>query len=191
MNAGSSAGNALFQVSDVHKVRIYVQVPQAYAAELKPGLIASLSLPQYPDRTFDATLTSTANSFAEASRTVLVQLQADNPDDTLWPGTFTEVSFHLPADTNVLRIPATALVLGAHGTQVAVLDAGDKVEMRVVKLGRNIGNDAEILTGLTQADRVIDSPPEWLNAGDVVRVSGPAASPASQVAQQAPAGTAK
>ena len=191
VNAGNSAGNALFQVSDVHKVRIYVQVPQAYAAELKPGLRASLSLPQYPDQAFDATLVSTANSFAEASRTVLVQLQADNPGNKLWPGTFTEVSFHLPADANVLRIPATALVLGARGTQVAVVDTGDKVAMRPVKLGRSIGNDAEILAGLTQADRVIDSPPEWLNSGDVVHVSSPAANPGPQVAQQAAADPVK
>ncbi len=183
VNAGNSAGHELYQVSDVHKVRVYVQVPQAYAAELHPGLTATLSLPQFPDRTFDATLVSTANAFAEASRTVLVQLQADNPDDKLWPGTFTEVSFNLPADANVLNVPATALVLGASGTEVAVLGDGDKVTMRQVKLGRNLGDNAEILAGLTPADRVIDSPPEWLGDGDVVHVSA-AVSPATQVAQQ-------
>jgi RND family efflux transporter MFP subunit len=171
VNAGS-AGTALFQISDVHKVRIYVEVPQAFAGELQPGLSASLSLPQFPDRTFDATLVSTSNSFSESSRTVTVQLQADNPDNKLWPGTFTEVSFHLPAATNVLRVPATALVFGAHGVQVAVLGSDGKVRFDTVKLGRNLGDNAEVLAGLAATDRVIDSPPEWLSNGDAVRVEG-------------------
>jgi RND family efflux transporter MFP subunit len=166
-----SSGQPMFQISDVHKVRIYVQVPQAFSAELHPGIKATLSMPQYPGRTFDATLVTTSNAFAEASRTVQVQLQADNPDDRLWPGTFTEVSFKLPADSNVLRLPATALLFDAHGTRVAVVGNGDKVAFKTVKLGRNLGNNAEILSGITTADRVIDSPPEYLGTGDAVRLA--------------------
>jgi RND family efflux transporter MFP subunit len=181
-NAGS-AGTPLFQISDVHKVRVYVEVPQVLASELQPGLKASLSIPQYPDRIFDATLVTTSNAFSEASRTVTVQLQADNPEDKLWPGTFTEVSFHLPADTNVLRVPATALVFGAHGVQVAVMSTEDRVQFNTVKLGRNLGNDAEVLTGLASTDRVIDSPPEWLANGDAVRVAAKAPTIAQETSQ--------
>ncbi len=170
--SAGSAGQPMFQISDVHKVRVYVQVPQAFSAELHPGITATLSMPQYPDRTFNATLVTTSNAFAEASRTVQVQLQADNPEDTLWPGTFTEVSFNIPAASNVLRLPATALLFGAHGTRVAVMGDGDKVVMKTVKLGRDLGNDAEILGGITTADRVIDSPPEYLSSGDAVRLAG-------------------
>jgi RND family efflux transporter MFP subunit len=182
VNAGS-AGAPLFQISDVHKVRIYVEVPQALTSGLQPGLKASLAIPQYSDRTFDASLVTTSNAFSEASRTVTVQLQADNPDDKLWPGTFTEVSFHLPADTNVLRIPATALVFGAHGVQVAVLSTENKVQFRTVKLGRNLGNDAEVLAGLTPTDRIIDNPPEWLTNGDAVRVAERAPTLAREISQ--------
>lgn len=170
VNAGSGASSALFQVSDLHKVRIYVQMPQAYASDLRPGLEATLSLPQYPDRTFTATLVATANAFAEASRTVSVELLADNADGKLWPGTYTEVTFHVPANANVLRVPSTALVFGPHGMQVATLGSDEKVLFKPIKLGRDLGNDAEIVAGLNATDRVILSPPEWLSTGDVVHV---------------------
>jgi RND family efflux transporter MFP subunit len=170
VNPGSASGQALFQISDLHKVRIYVQVPQAYASALRPGMQTTLSVPQYPDHPFAATLVTTSNSFAEATRTVSVQLQADNEDGKLWPGTYTGVTFHVPANTNILRVPSTALVFGPHGMQVATVGAGDKVVFKPIKLGRDLGNNAEILSGVAVADRVIMSPPEWLSDGDVVRV---------------------
>ena len=152
-------------------MRIYVQVPQAFASKMQPGLGATLSLPQYPDETFRAKLVTTANAFDEASRTVQVELQADNQDDKLWPGTFTEVSFTLPAASHVLRVPATALVLDANGVRVALLGNGDKVKFQTVTLGRDLGDQAEVLSGLSLSDRLIDSPPEWLSAGDAVKVA--------------------
>jgi RND family efflux transporter MFP subunit len=169
--SAGSAGSALFQISDVHKVRIYVQVPQAFAGKMQPGLKATLSVPQYPDETFHAVLVTTANAFDEASRTVQVELQADNGDDKLWPGTFTEVSFQLPAAAHVLRVPATALVLDANGVRVALLGPDGRVVFRSIKLGRDLGDQAEVLSGLSPADRLIDSPPEWLSEGDAVRVA--------------------
>ena len=169
--SAGSAGVPLFQISDVHKVRIYVQVPQAFAALMRPGLTALLSLPQYPDQTFKARLVTTANAFDEASRTVQVELQADNPDDKLWPGTFAEVRFQLPAPTNVLRVPATALVLDANGVRVALLGDNGRVTFRNVQLGRDLGAQAEVLSGLSLSDRLIDSPPEWLSEGDEVKVA--------------------
>jgi RND family efflux transporter MFP subunit len=185
VNPGSGSGTALFQVSDIHKVRIYVQVPQAFAADLKAGMKATLTLPQYPDRPFEATLVTTSNSFNEATRTVSVQLQADNDDGKLWPGTYTEVTFHIPANPDVLRLPSTALVFGPHGMQVAVVEAGDKIRFKPIKIGRDLGNDAEIVAGITSADRVVMSPPEWLSTGDVVHVTDPAAVPVKVAEQSA------
>ena len=101
VNPGSASGRALFEISDLHKVRIYVQMPQAFAGALRPGLKADALLPQHPDQTFEATVVGTSNSFAEASRTVSVQLQADNENGALWPGSYTEVTFHVPADPHV------------------------------------------------------------------------------------------
>ncbi|MCB8881465.1 efflux RND transporter periplasmic adaptor subunit [Acidisoma cellulosilytica] len=172
--SAGSAGSALFQVSDVHKVRIYVQVPQAFAGKMQPGLNATLNLPQYPDEIFDAKLATTANAFDEASRTVQVELQADNANDKLWPGTFAEVSFSVPAAAHVLHVPATALVLDANGVRVALLGSGDKVKFQTVTLGRDLGDQAEVLSGLSLADKLIDSPPEWLSAGDTVKVASQA-----------------
>ena len=192
INPGSSSGVPLFQVSDIHKVRVYVQMPQGFSGVLKPGLQASLSLPQYPDKTFTATLATTSNSFSETSRTVSVELQADNSDGKLWPGTYTEVVFHVPADSSMLRVPSTALVFGPHGMQVATLQPDDKVLFKPVKLGPDLGNEAEILAGITTADQVILSPPEWLSSGDVVQLASPdAGTAAAAAAKAAPATTAE
>jgi RND family efflux transporter MFP subunit len=170
MNAGGTAGNALFQVADLHRVRIYVRVPQAYIDFLKPGVTASLRMPQYPGQDFAATLVTTSNAIAQESRTALVQLQADNAEGKLWPGTFTEVHFHLEAKPNALSIPATALLFGERGIQVATVDPNGAVRFKSVQVGQDIGSNVEIVAGLSDDDRIIDSPLESLNIGDQVRV---------------------
>ena len=124
-------------------MRIYVQVPQAFLAELAPGVKATLHLPGQKE-TFEAQLVSTSNAVTETSRTSLVELQADNPDNKLWPGAFAEVHFHIPADPNSLTVSLTALIFGAKGMQVAALDADDKVALKPVVVGRNLGNKVQI-----------------------------------------------
>lgn len=170
INGGGNTGAALYQIADIRRVRIYVRVPQAYIADLKPGTKATLRMPQYPGRSFDATLVRTSNSIAMESRTALVQLEADNPEGKLWPGTYTEVHFQLEGNANALRIPATALMFGEKGIQVAAVDGNSAVVLKSVQLGHDIGSDVEILSGLTDADQLIDSPLETLNTGDKVRV---------------------
>ena len=121
-----------------------------------------------------------------------MELQAANPDGQLWPGAFTEVHFHIPSDPDTLRIPATALVFGPHGMSVAVVNDEDKVELKKVRLGRNLGDSVEIRSGLTIADRLIDSPKETIESGDAVHIadlSGVApADKATQEASRVPAG---
>ena len=170
INAGGTTGAALYQVSDVHKVRIYVRVPQAMVGDMRPGVQAQLHLPQFPGESYDATLVATSNAIAQESRTALVQLQAENPKGALWPGNYTEVHFKLPPNPDALRLPATAMMFGERGIRVAVLDANDKVAFRPVQLGADIGSDVEIRSGITAGDRVIDSPLETLAEGDTVRV---------------------
>jgi membrane fusion protein (multidrug efflux system) len=170
VNAGGTSGKALFQVSDIHEMRIYVSVPQAYLSDMKPGLEATLEVPGRK-KTFSATLVSTSNAIAENSRTALVELNAANPDGKLWPGAFTEVHFHIPSDPNTLRIPATALVFGPHGMSVAAVNADDKVELKKVQLGRNLGDTVEVRSGVRLSDRLIDSPQESIASGDVVRLA--------------------
>jgi RND family efflux transporter MFP subunit len=179
INAGSAAGQELFEVSDLHRVRIYVQVPQAYAADLRPGLKATFEMPQYPGRKFDATLVTTSNAMNATSRSMQVELQADNPDGTLLGGSYCQVEFHIPGDPNMVRVPATALLPVDRGAQVAVLGDGNKVVFKSIRLGRDFGDSVEVTAGLAPQDRVIDSPPETLSSGDAVRLAAATPSPTS------------
>jgi RND family efflux transporter MFP subunit len=171
VTAGGNSGRPLFTVADIHRVRVYVNVPQAFLAGLKPGLAASLALPQYPGEKFPAKLATTSNSVTPDSRSALVELQADNPAGKLWPGAFAEVHFHLDINEQVLRIPATALFFGPRGVEVAQLTPDGKVNLSKVELGRNFGREVEVLSGLSPDAAVIDSPPESLTAGQAVRVA--------------------
>jgi membrane fusion protein, multidrug efflux system len=172
VNAGGNTGRPMFQVSDIHRMRIFVNVPQAFLGELAPGIKATLHLPGQKE-TFEAQLVSTSNALAETSRTALVELQADNPDGKLWPGAFAEVHFHIPADPNTLSVPLTALFFGAKGMEVAALDGDDKVVMKPVVVGRNLGNRVQIESGLLPSDRLVDSPLESTQTGDKVNIANP------------------
>jgi RND family efflux transporter MFP subunit len=174
INAGSGAGSApqLFRVADVHEMRVFVQVPQEISASIHAGLTAALHLPQYPDRVFDASVATTSEAINESSRTLMVELHADNSQGLLQPGTYAEVHFELPSDPHVVRIPASALIFRQDGMQVAVVGPGDRIELRAVKLGKNLGTDVEVLAGVTPEDRVVDSPPDSLANKDVVHVEG-------------------
>jgi RND family efflux transporter MFP subunit len=184
INVGSTAGQPLFDVSDLHKIRIYVRVPQAFSAGLTPGLKARFDMPQYPGQRFEATLVTTSRAMDPASRSMLVELQADNTDGKFAQGTYCQVHFELPADPNMVRAPATALMPVDQGVQIAVLGADDKVAFKSVQLGRDFGNSVEVISGLAPQDRVIDSPPETLRSGDEVQIA--AAPRSSNSAQAAP-----
>ena len=176
INAGSGIGGGngpeLFRVADVHEMQVYVLVPQQMTAGLHQGLTAELRLPQFSDRTFKATVATTARSIAMSSRTLLVELHAANPDGLLQPGAYAEVDFKLPANAEVVRIPTSALLFREHGLQVAIVTPDDTVELKSVGLGRNLGTEVEVGRGLTPSDRVIDSPPDSIAAGDLVHVAG-------------------
>jgi RND family efflux transporter MFP subunit len=170
INSGS-AGVPLLEVSDLHRVRIYVRVPQAYTAQVRPGLKATFEMPQHPGQQFDATVTTMSNAMDVSSRSMLVELQADNADGKLFGGAYSQVHFQLPSDPNMVRVPATALVAVNSGAQVAVLGIDNKVILKPVKLGRDFGDSVEITAGLSPSDRVIDSPPETLRSGDAAQLA--------------------
>jgi RND family efflux transporter MFP subunit len=181
INSGGS-GQPLFEVSDLHRVRIYVQVPQSFSAGLKPGLKATFEMPQYPGVQFDATLSHISRAMNPTSHSMQVELQADNTEGKFFAGSYCNVHFEIPTDANLVRIPSTALVTGNQGTQVATLDGNNKVVLKNVQLGRDLGDSVEVISGLSPSDRIINNPPETLTAGDTVRVAAatpPAAAPAS------------
>ncbi len=184
INSGSSAAVPLFKVADMHEMRVYVRVPQAYASELAPGMQATLAEPQYAGRTFPATLVTTSQSVAAESRTVLVELMAPNPDRKLWAGTFAEVRFDVPGDGGVLRVPASALIFRAHGAQLATVNQQNRVVLKDVTIGRNLGTQIEIEDGISAADRVVTTPLDTIEDGDMVNVA------AAQTVPVAPASPA-
>jgi RND family efflux transporter MFP subunit len=160
----------------MHEMRVYVRVPQVYASALARGMQASLTQPQYPGQTFPARLATTSLSVAAGSRTVLAELMANNDAGKLWPGTYADVKFDLPADRGVLRVPASALIFRAPGPQLATLGANNRLVMKSVTMGRNLGAEIEITGGLSASDRVVISPLDTLEDGETVRVAaGPGA----------------
>jgi RND family efflux transporter MFP subunit len=181
INSGGS-GQPLFEVSDLHRVRIFVQVPQAFSAGLVPGLKATLEMPQYPGVQFDATLTHISRAISPTSHSMQVELQADNAEGKFFAGSYCNVHLEVPADANLVRIPSTALVTSNQGTQVATLDSNNKVVLNKVRLGRDLGDSVEVVAGLSPSDRIINNPPETLTAGDAVRVA--AATPLAPATSQ-------
>lgn len=173
INAGSGVGPELFAVADVHEMRVYVRVPQSESADIVNGMQAFLSLPQYPGKKFPATVATTAGAIDPISNTLLVELAADNKDNVLTPGTFAQVHFKLPGQPDVMRIPTSALLFRQDGLKVAVLGEDGKVQIRPIEAGRDLGTEMEVLSGLRSNDRVINSPPDSLLAGELVRVLGP------------------
>jgi RND family efflux transporter MFP subunit len=181
INSGGS-GQPLFEVSDLHRVRIYVQVPQSFTAGLTVGMKATFEMPQYPGAQFEATLSHVSKSINQNSHSMQVELQADNAAGKFFGGSYCNVHFEIPADANLVKVPSTALITGNQGTHIATLDSNDKVVLRSVQLGRDLGDSVEVVAGLSPADRIINNPPETLAAGDAVRVAqaiSQAAAPAS------------
>jgi RND family efflux transporter MFP subunit len=181
INSGGS-GQPLFEVSDLHRVRIFVQVPQSFSAGLKPGMKATFEMPQYPGTQFDATLSHVSKSINSSSHSMQVELQADNAEGKFFGGSYCNVHFQVPSDPNLVRIPSTALVTSNQGTQIATLDGNNKVDFKNVQLGRDLGDSVEVLAGLSPSDRIINNPPETLTTGAAVRLASGTAEGAGAVA---------
>jgi RND family efflux transporter MFP subunit len=185
INAGSGTSNGpqLFRVADVHEMRVFVQVPQEQSSNMRAGLTAEMTLPQYPDKTFKAVVSTTSEAINKTARTLLIELHADNADNLLQPGTFAQVRFNLADNAGTLKIPTSALIFRDNGPQLAILGPGNKVELRSLKLGRNLGTEYEVLAGLAASDVVINSPPDSLSQGETVQVANDAPPPPAHQAE--------
>jgi RND family efflux transporter MFP subunit len=170
INSGGS-GPPLFEVSDLHRIRIFLQVPQSFSAGLKPGMKATFEMPQYPGVQFEAMLSHTSKAINASSHSMQVELQADNAAGKFFGGSYCNVHLEVPTEASLVTIPSTALVTGNRGTQVATLDGSDKVVLKNVQLGRDLGDSVEVVAGLSPSDRIINNPPETLAAGDMVHVA--------------------
>jgi RND family efflux transporter MFP subunit len=184
VNAGAAASpnSELFDVAKVDRLRLYVHVPQNYSAQLRPGMTAELTVPEYPGRTFRASMDTTANAISDNSGTLLVELMVDNRAGTLKDGDYAQVSFDLggapQGGAAPLALPASALVFRRGGTQAAVVGPDSHVHLRRVVVGRDLGATIEVASGLSPTDRVIVNPPDSITDGQLVRVVGSGAGPA-------------
>lgn len=177
--AGQNAGAALFRVADTSKLRIYVLVPEPYAAATVPGMQTDLVFTEHPGQKFPATLVRTANALDPAVRTLQVELQVDNANGVLFPGAYAEVHFKVPGSNQSLNLPANTLLFRAAGLQVATVDSSDHVHLKTIVPGRDFGKSIEVISGLAADDNVVLNPPDSLIDGAAVRIAPPA-KPASQ-----------
>jgi RND family efflux transporter MFP subunit len=176
INAGAGGGPALFVVSDTSRLRAYVNVPQSYVPSIRIGTNARISVPEYPGRTFPATVEASAQAVDVASGTTRIQLVIDNAAGELMTGAFATVSLDLPTPEVAINVPASALIFDQSGLRIATVDSDNRVVLKTVTIARDMGRTIEIGSGLSPDDRIIESPQDGIASGDEVRIAN---SPAS------------
>jgi RND family efflux transporter MFP subunit len=172
INAGQNSGAALFRMADTRKLRIYVQVPQPYAAAAVPGVAAQLTFTERPGKSYPTQVVRTAQALDPASRTLQVELQVDNSKSELFPGSYAEVHFKLPGSAESLRLPINALLFRSAGQQVAVVGADHILHLKSISTGRDFGKSIEVLSGVDANDQVVLNPPDSIADGTTVRIAG-------------------
>jgi len=163
-----------FTVADVHRLRLFVNVPASFAPFLQPGLTVDVTVPQLPHRHFTAKFLTVARGFDVSTRTAVTVFTIDNEDRALWPGSYAQVELTTPVDRQAFTIPSTALVFQEHGTQVAVVTEDDRAHLKPVTVSKLMDNIVEVEEGISVADRVVNNPSVALLEGDKVRTVMPA-----------------
>ena len=172
INAGGGSGPPMFVVSDITRLRVYVNVPQNYVPAIRIGAKAVLTMPEYPNRKFAATVEASSQSVDVSSGTTRMQLALDNAGGELMPGGYASVRLPLQHDVVPLHIPASALIFNKNGLRVATVGPDDKVLFKTVTIARDLGREIELSSGLAPDDRIIVAPPDGIADGDQVRAVG-------------------
>nr|WP_202405365.1 efflux RND transporter periplasmic adaptor subunit [Saccharibacter sp. 17.LH.SD] len=159
----------LFSVADVHRIRVFVSVPQDFASVISPKITADLSVPQYPGRKFKAEFLATARAFNSATRTVTTELSLNNDEDMLWPNSYATAHIMAPGDPSILIIPTNALLFRAQGMQIAKV-INNHIHLQNVQVGVNFGLTSQILSGLSVHDQIVANPTADMLEGDAVHV---------------------
>jgi RND family efflux transporter MFP subunit len=167
----AGAGKELFHLAQTRKLRIFVQVPQDMARSIRTGQTAEMTVPEIPGRAFKPKVIRTAGMIASDSRTLLVELELDNPKEAVLAGGYAQVRFTEAKMEAALTLPANTVLFGPKGPQVGIVQPDGKVELRTVKLGRDFGQTIEILAGVNPNDRVIVNPLDSLATGTKVTVA--------------------
>ena len=180
INSGSSMpGQELFHLAAINTLRVFVAVPQLYSQAVHPGAAASLTLDEFPGKSFAGTIARNSNSIDPASRTLNVEVDVDNRNGPLLPGAYVRVHLKLPQSVNSVTIPANTLLFRSEGLRVGVVRNG-RAELVPVTIGRDYGSSVEVVSGLQPTDPVIVNPSDSLISGTIVRVNAPPAQAAAR-----------
>jgi RND family efflux transporter MFP subunit len=162
----------LFTLAAIHVVRVFVNVPQAHSRSATPGVVAQITLQEYPGRRFSGKITRNADAMDPSMRTLLTEVDIDNSTGELLPGAFAQVHLTLAAKTLSLLLPVNSLLFRAEGLQAGVVREGGKVELVPITIGKDYGTEVEVIASrLTVDDNVIVNPPDSLATGTVVRMA--------------------
>jgi RND family efflux transporter MFP subunit len=170
IDSGSNA-RELFHEAAVHRLRVFVNVPEVYSRAARTGMKADLTLTEFPGRTFTGTLARTAQSIDVASRTLLTEIDVENPKGELLPGSYAEVHLKLGSATSTFTLPVNAVIFRTEGVLVALVRAGGHVALQPVTLGRDYGNSVEVVAGLNGDEQIIVNPPDSIANGETVHVA--------------------
>jgi RND family efflux transporter MFP subunit len=171
INSGSSSNvkTDLFHIAQPGKLRVYVNVPEEYSRGIAAGMTADLSLAEFPDRKFQGKVVRTADAINMTTRTLLIEVDVDNPTGTLLTGSYAEVHLAVPTQTSTFLIPVNTLLFRTEGLRAAVVKEG-KVVLTAVTPGHDFGDQIEIVSGLKSDDQVIVNPPDSIVSGQAVQI---------------------
>jgi RND family efflux transporter MFP subunit len=169
--AGTVSGNRqIFDISAIRTLRVFINVPQVYAPDAKNGTTATLTLPQYPGRSFTGKLVRSSSAVDPTTRTLLAEVDVDNRSGELLPGSYTEVHLKVAATAPALIVPVSALILEADGLRIATVDTSHHIHLVRVTPGRDYGTTVEVLSGLQAGQAIVGNPPDSITDGEEVRI---------------------
>jgi RND family efflux transporter MFP subunit len=174
----------LFHLAAIGKLRVYVAVPEAYSSAIKDGGKATLTLDEYPGKSFEGTIARNSNAIDQSTRTLNVEVDVDNPKSELLPGAYVFVHFKVPEHAASLMIPSNTLLFRSEGLRVGIVRDG-RVQLVPVKIGRDAGATVEVASGLTANDAVILDPSDSLASGQQVQIANRVNEPAPQAQKKA------
>jgi RND family efflux transporter MFP subunit len=171
INSGSSGGvkTDLFHIAQPGVLRVYVNVPEEYSQGVKVGMSADLDLTEFPGRKFQGKLVRTADAINITTRTLLIEIDVDNPSGTLLTGSYAEVHLNVPTEASTYLIPVNTLIFRSEGLQVGIVKDGSVV-LTTVTPGHDFGDQIEIVAGLKANDQVIINPPDSIITGQKVQI---------------------
>ena len=171
INAGNGGpAQELFHMAATAKLRVYVSVPQAVSRAAVAGLKCYLTLTEFPGRRFQGELVRTSGAIDQATRTLLTEVDVDNASGELRPGAYAEVHLQIPEGSRALIVPVSVLLFRSEGLRVGVVRDGNRAELVPVVLGKDFGNEVEVVSGLAENDSVIANPSDSLSSGATVQV---------------------